>query len=793
MAEQPTPPEPHSDPRPAQPGGVDAKEAGITAGGNVTLHAGGNITGRDSYGDIGTKIDAPGGHVEVHIGEGAPARPQRRRPPPTVPALPTQFVDRPDLLARAKQALLQPEAGAGQAARMVGLVGMGGSGKSILANALAHDPHVVQAFPDGIVRLEFGQHPELLAQQARLASLLGDLRPIVDILQGLDRLNELLDGARLLLVLDNVWDDGYFRAFRLLQPGCALLVTTRDLDTLDRAATAIPVGFLPDDQALKLLAAWAGQDPTSLPEEASQVAGECGGLPLALAVAGGMVADGRSWHNVHQRLRRADLDKLRARFGDYPYPDLLRALEASVTGLGSEERARYLELAVFDGQGQVPDNVVLWWWWAQAGLDELAAEDLFWRLVRRSLVQHDPASNSLSMHDLQFDYIRRELGPNRVRELHLQMATALLDRWGGLEERLPKLQAMRSLAMVDQYGLGRCVQHLVAGDQADTMHRLLMVDWPTPPSPERHEQVDNAWYLAHERADQPAAYLRDIRLAWQLAERATHDALLHGELATSIGLELRYALITASIVSVAARIPPALLVALVNKQLWTPARAFTYASQIPNPDTKAEALAGLAPHLPEPDRHTALSDALTAIRTIDPYHQAQALAGLAPHLSPNQLATALDLARTLGFSDARARALAGLVASLPESERPEVVAEVLATPPDYSQYMRADALADLVPPSPPALLPRILAAAHDLDDPQGRTLVMTALVQASAGRACLAWEPHWRSELAAAASKGRAHVTADLAAIHSVVADVGGQTAVASTCHTVVDVARWWP
>jgi hypothetical protein len=739
-----------------------------------------------------------------------------------VPALPAQFVDR-DELAEAKQALLQP--GTGRAARMVGLVGMGGTGKSILANALAHDPDVVQAFPDGIVRLEVGQDPELLAQQARLASLLGDPRPNVDIPQGLDRLNKLLDGARMLLVLDNVWDDGYLRAFRLLQPGCALLLTTRDRDTLDRAATPIPVGFLPEEQARKLLAAWANQDPDGLPEEASQVARECGGLPLALAVAGGMVADGRSWHNVHQRLRRADLDKLQARFGDYPYPDLLRALEASVVGLASEERVHYLELAVFDGQSLIPEHVVLWWW-TQAGLDDLDAEDLLARLVRRSLVQHDPDSNSLSFHDLQFDYTRRELGPDRVRELHVQMATAFLDRWGGLKERLSKLQALRLPDVVDQHGLGRCVEHLVAGDQADTVHRLLAVEWPTTPSPGRHEQADNAWYLAHERADQPAAYLRDIRLAWQLAERATDDALLQGELAASIGLELRYALITASIVSVAARIPPALLVALVDKQLWTPARALTYASQIPNPDTKAEALASLAPHLPEPDRHTALSDALTAIRTIsnpdiqadalaglaphlppellataleitrtssDPDSQARALADLAPHLPPDQLATAFELARTLEYSDARLRALAGLVVSLPESERSKVVDEVLATSHHRTQLTWAKTLADLVPPSAPALLPRILAAAHDIDHPEGRTLVMAALVQASASSASLAWEPHWRSELTAAASKGRAYVMADLAAIHSVIADVGGPTALRDTCQAIVAVARWWP
>jgi GTPase SAR1 family protein len=34
---------------------------------------------------------------------------------------------------------------------VVGVVGMGGAGKSTLAASLVHDPSVVEAFPDGIV------------------------------------------------------------------------------------------------------------------------------------------------------------------------------------------------------------------------------------------------------------------------------------------------------------------------------------------------------------------------------------------------------------------------------------------------------------------------------------------------------------------------------------------------------------------------------------------------------------------------------------------------------------------
>ena len=738
MADQPTPPQPHGDPPPAAPGGVDAKEAGITAGGSVTLHAGGNITGRDSYGDIGTKIDkidARGGHVEVHIGEGAAARPQRRRPPPTVPALPARFIDRAKLLAQAKQALLQPAAGVGRAVRMVGLVGMGGSGKSILANVLAYDAEVVQAFPDGIVRLELGEHPDLLAEQARLAGLLGDPRPILgvergadrlnELDQGADRLNELLDGARLMLILDNVWDDGYLRAFRLLQPGCALLVTTRDQDTLDRAAIPIPVGFLPPDQAKELLAAWAGQDPASLPEEASQVAEECGGLPLALSIAGGMVAGGRSWHNVHERLNRADLDKLQMSFGGYyPYPSLLRALDASITGLAAQDRACYLDLAVFNHQGLIPTDVA-WWWWTQAGMDELDAEDLFARLVRCSLVQHDPASDTFTLHDLLFDYAAGELGPDRVRDLHAQMATAFLDRWGGLEERLPKLRAIRFWDAVDRYGLGRCVQHLVAGDHVDTVHHLLAADWPTTPALAGAPRADNAWYLAHEHAGQPAAYLDDIRHALELAEQATDDALRHDEPATSIGLELRYALITTSIVSIAARILPAVLVALVDKQRWTPARALSYARQLPSPDAKAQVLSGLAPHLLAEELATALELARTITK---PGSLAQALTSLAPYLPPDQLAAAVELAHTITDPDSQARALTSLAPYLPEPERRDALADALTairTSTELDYQVRA--LTGLAPHLPPDLLATALEVAHTIADPGSQIRALTGL------------------------------------------------------------------
>jgi hypothetical protein len=84
------------------------------------------------------------------------------------PELPPNNVVRPELLGRLRAALLD---GTGGGPRRVGVWGMGGSGKSVLAAALVQDDAVRRRFPDGLawVRLEppTGDYPA--ARQGMLA------------------------------------------------------------------------------------------------------------------------------------------------------------------------------------------------------------------------------------------------------------------------------------------------------------------------------------------------------------------------------------------------------------------------------------------------------------------------------------------------------------------------------------------------------------------------------------------------------------------------------------------------
>ncbi len=689
--------------------------------------AGGDITGRDKVGG-----DRVAGHKITVIGQlPHEASPRRRVPTPNVPALPARFVARPELLAEAKAALLAPSAC--QGARMVGLVGMGGAGKSVLARALARDEEVCRAFPDGIVWLELGPEPDLAARQAQLLEAFGDSRAVVDAQLGLARLHQLVHQAACLLVLDNVWEREHLRAFELLEPASALLVTSRDGDVLDTSAATCRVGPLQGEPARRLLALSAGQDPASLPAEAHEVADECGGLPLALAIAGGLVANGRSWRNVRERLWRADLDKLESRFHDYPYPSLLAALEASVSALAAEQRARYLELGVFEGRGQVPAEVVRWLW-QQSGLDDLDGEDLVALLGRLSLVQHDRVMDTVTLHDLQFDYVRREAGRDRLLALHARLASDFLDGWAGLDQGLPGLRAAAvGDDAVERYGLLHVVAHLTAAGHEHAVHRLLALEWGGEMRPGGGGRGGNAWYLAHEWAGEIAAYMQDVRLAWRLAEAATDRALAEGGLAASIGLELRYGLVGASIASIAASIPRSLLAALVDNQVWTPAQALAYAREVPIPGAKARTLAELASHLPEAQRSRVLAEALNVARTIEyPYSCAQVLAELAPRLPPALLLDALGVARTIDDPDGRARSLTVLLPLLPEAQRPGVLADGLGAASAIPiLYSRATALAALLPGLPEAErlgpLADVLDAARTVNDSTARAWTLAEL------------------------------------------------------------------
>src|ERR1044071_8168512 len=68
------------------------------------------------------------------------------------------------------------------------------------------------------------------------------------------------------------------------------------------------------------------------------------------------------WNHVLQKLRNADLDRIRQSFPEYPHPDLLRAIDVSMESIPADFRQRYLDFAVFPEDSSIPDAAIgtLW-------------------------------------------------------------------------------------------------------------------------------------------------------------------------------------------------------------------------------------------------------------------------------------------------------------------------------------------------------------------------------------------------------------------------------------------------
>ena len=232
----------------------------------------------------------------------APATP----PAFEVPLPPRHFVPRPEEIQALKNLVLdslnRPVAITGTAA--IGLRGMGGIGKSVLAACLAREQEIEKAFPDGVFWIVIGQTPAIESLQAQLVAQLG--RPG-------SRLRRVMADKTCLLVLDDVWTADHAEAFRGLGPSVRLLLTTRDASLINvLGSREYSLDRLRDEQAIDLLGKWSGESPEQIAQNpaAVAVARECGNLPLALAVCGAMRLgpEPLAWKEIQTALEEADLD-----------------------------------------------------------------------------------------------------------------------------------------------------------------------------------------------------------------------------------------------------------------------------------------------------------------------------------------------------------------------------------------------------------------------------------------------------------------------------------------------------
>ena len=340
---------------------------------------------------------------------------------------------------------------------------------------------------------------------------------------------------------------------------------------------------------------------------------------------------------------------------------------------------------------------------------------------------------------------------------HNRICDTYLTCFGGLEGGVSVLAEDPGAAGIDGgYPLRYLAQHLCHAGRAAELRTLLAAEHPGAGG-----QLVNTWFAAHDQADSIISYLDDIARASSDAAATTGQYLTRGHAAPSLGLELRYALMAASIASYTANISTDLLGQLIRTGMWSSQRALDHARRIADPgrqvdallairsevndqeqpavlaqaltaataitddSVRARALAGLAPQLPA----ELLAQALTAATALaDDYARGEALAGLAPQLPVELLAQALTAATAITDDSARAEALTGLAPQLPADQQPAVLAQALtAATAITDDYARGEALAGLAPQLSAELLAQALTAATAITNDYYRARALTGL------------------------------------------------------------------
>ncbi len=383
------------------------------------------------------------------------------------PALPSHFLPRPDrldpLVASLRADLDRPVVLSGVTAR-VGLHGMGGIGKSVLAAAVARDRRIREAFPDGLVWITVGQAPDIVALQRQAHQALGGDGAFADN-QGRSALGEWLANRAVLLILDDVWNRLDVSAFDVLGPRCRALITTRDAGMLQSLGGPRHVlDLLTEAEAGHLLALSAGLAPDALPPEGSAIVAECGRLPLAIALCGGLLRRGLAAAAVVQQLQQARIDRIADRHAIEPHhQSVWQAIHVSVAALPEAERQRFLELAVFPADKATPTAAVATLWSRTGRLDDWSADELLATLRERSLLTLARTNNQtrVELHDLIHDYLRH--ATPEPRPLHAALLAAYAERcrdgWPGGPN--------------DGYFFTHLRTHLTAADRAGELPTLV--------------------------------------------------------------------------------------------------------------------------------------------------------------------------------------------------------------------------------------------------------------------------------------------------------------------------------
>jgi hypothetical protein len=354
-----------------------------------------------------------------------------RGPVFAVPPLRGDEVARPGLMEDLVAAVTRPAASA--VGITTGLWGAGGFGKTTMARLLVHRDEVKEQFPDGVVWVTVGEEtegPELAEKITNVVGLFsGGRPPLTDPLAAGAELGRAFGDRRVLLVIDDVWTSAQVEPFLLGGPAAVRLFTTRMRAVLPRSAEPVRVDEMDPGEAEQLLTAEVGGVSGGVVAGLLAVTGR---WPVLLSLVNGAVrADqnagrraGDSMREILYELRTTGPTALDITDVDERHTAVTRTIEVSLARLTAEQRARYMELAVFGEDVTIPGLVLARYWKATGGWSQFQTRRYCQRLAELSLVsdyRRDP--EQVRLHDVIRAYLREQTH-HRCVELNRSLVDA---------------------------------------------------------------------------------------------------------------------------------------------------------------------------------------------------------------------------------------------------------------------------------------------------------------------------------------------------------------------------------
>jgi hypothetical protein len=586
-------------------------------------------------------------------------RPYAAGNPFQAPPLQSHYVDRATIRNEIKTLLLGETTAVKGTLVISSISGLGGLGKTVLAAALAHESAVQERFPDGVLWVTLGQQPKdlMLSHLGNWIQALKDYdyKPTtIEAASG--HLRTLLYEKKVLLVVDDAWAEEDVKPFLAGGAGCRVLITTREIRIT--GATQFSLDVMNAKESLELIRNCAGERWKAQDEaDALEFAKNVGYLPLAMELAAVQVQEGVTWQTLlgefrQEVVRLEFLDKAEARKystdekrRDY---SLQACFNLSLRRLDTEMLGQFTWLGVLPEDVNIDERVTSTLWQVNTSESRQVLRLLKGKALLLAGVSEKDDLLTYRIHDLIHDTARALivkprncLSDETIQGLGMTLPEAhrsFLDRY---KKQIPTGQwsQLPSDGYVHQY----LTWHFIRAGKAGDVHLLMM---------EMDKWGRNAWYEACDRLGKSTFFLQDVARGWAIAEE-----LYEADPTQSIVLQCRYALMTATMNSLAGQLPATMMAAFIKGGFWTIEQAWAYVRQIKVEYKISEAIQALAPYLVT---SPILSLALDSIHSMqDEAYRAKALTALA-QIDKAYFSEALNTARLIQNTLIRSNVLSTL-------------------------------------------------------------------------------------------------------------------------------------